>query len=234
VDFTFEYSDSRITVPGNVDKEKAQFIADGIYGEVGGVSQISNATCLPNHNFSEVTVKEEKKYLYLDNIEITYKIVYCTRSSCSYMKLEQVKENQLKPSVYRQFIDGLFNVGGITAMDRGKGIKIDFINKRIFELIAKKDVSNSQMSKDLGRGRSYIQNIVSGRALPSVKELFAICCYFEIDISDFFDTGSKNKKLKNKEQKNPLLVNKILDKICKYDDKSLKTVLSILDMLENN
>jgi len=108
-------------------------------------------------------------------------------------------------------------------MDSKNGINIDFINKRVAELIEKKGVSNHQMSRDLGHSKSYIQNISSGRALPSVTELFAICRYFEIDITEFF----------NVELKNPMLINEIVDRIRSYDDKKLKTIIGILDMLES-
>lgn len=44
----------------------------------------------------------------------------------------------------------------------------EFIRNRITELRLKRNVSEYQMSLDLGQNRSYIQAISSGRALPSM------------------------------------------------------------------
>lgn len=40
-----------------------------------------------------------------------------------------------------------------------------------------------------------INNISSGKTLPSMTEFFAICDYFEITPAQFFDTKTKNPKL---------------------------------------
>ena len=63
----------------------------------------------------------------------------------------------------------------------------DFVRKRITSLRIQKGVSEYKMSLDLGHSKSYIQSISSGRALPSLPELFYICDYFGITIQDFFD-----------------------------------------------
>ena len=47
---------------------------------------------------------------------------------------------------------------------------VEFIRKRIADLRIQKGVSEYKMSLDLGHSRSYIQNIVSGRSLPSLEE----------------------------------------------------------------
>ena len=48
----------------------------------------------------------------------------------------------------------------------------EFLRERITELRIKKGVSESQMSYDLGHSRSYINNITSGKSLPSMIEFF--------------------------------------------------------------
>ena len=58
-----------------------------------------------------------------------------------------------------------------------------------------KGVSEYKMSYDLGHSRGYINNISSGKALPSVTELFAICDYFEITPVEFFSETVSNPKL---------------------------------------
>lgn len=58
-----------------------------------------------------------------------------------------------------------------------------------------KGVSEYQMSYDLGHSKSYINNITSGKSLPSLSELFSICDYFGITPSDFFDRNLSNPEL---------------------------------------
>lgn len=64
-----------------------------------------------------------------------------------------------------------------------------FIRNRITQLRIQKGVSEYKMSYDLGHSRGYINNISSGKALPSLKELLAICDYFNISPTVFFDEG---------------------------------------------
>ena len=63
----------------------------------------------------------------------------------------------------------------------------DFIRDRITELRMQRNVSEFQMSLELGLSKSYVQGITSGRALPSVKQLFNMADYFDISLSDFFN-----------------------------------------------
>ena len=60
-----------------------------------------------------------------------------------------------------------------------------FVCERITSLRMKKGVSKYKMSYDLGHSLGYINNISSGKSLPSVTELFAICDYFGITPAEF-------------------------------------------------
>lgn len=72
-----------------------------------------------------------------------------------------------------------------------------FLRNRITELRLEKNVSEHRMSLDLGKSGSYIRSITNGTALPSVKELFNIICYFQMTPSDFFDgLGEQTSPLK--------------------------------------
>ena len=55
-----------------------------------------------------------------------------------------------------------------------------FIGDRITELRIKKNVSEYQMSLDLGKNKSYIQSISSGRSLPTMENFLEICEYLEV------------------------------------------------------
>ena len=63
----------------------------------------------------------------------------------------------------------------------------DFVRNRITQLRLKKNLSEYQLSYDLGHSKGYIYNISSGHSLPPLTELFAICEYFGITPSEFFD-----------------------------------------------
>ena len=73
-----------------------------------------------------------------------------------------------------------------------------FVRDRITQLRLLKDVSEYKMSYDLGHSRSYINNISSGKTLPSMTEFFAICDYFEITPVEFFSDTVTNPKLLKK------------------------------------
>lgn len=71
----------------------------------------------------------------------------------------------------------------------------EFVRERITQLRLQKDVSEYKMSYDLGHSRGYINNISSGKTLPSMTEFFAICDYFDISPVEFFDAKISNPKL---------------------------------------
>lgn len=95
----------------------------------------------------------------------------------------------------------------------------DFVRERITQLRLKKGVSEYQMSYDLGHSRGYIYNISSGKALPPLKEFFAICDYFEITPQQFFDESSQN----------PELLQKALDGMQQLDESDLLMLLGIIN-----
>lgn len=97
----------------------------------------------------------------------------------------------------------------------------EFLRNRISELREQKGVSEQKMSLDLGRSKCYINNIMSGRAMPSFHEFIAICEYFKVEPKDFFDVGLKH----------PSLINEVFTKICKLDENNLKALLVILSTM---
>lgn len=49
-----------------------------------------------------------------------------------------------------------------------------------------RNISECQMSLELGQSKGYVQSITSGRSLPSIRQLFNLAEYFDISLSDFF------------------------------------------------
>ena len=72
-----------------------------------------------------------------------------------------------------------------------------FVRDRITQLRLQKGLSEYKMSYDLGHSRGYINNISSGKALPSMAEFFAICEYFEITPIEFFNQNMVNPRKLN-------------------------------------
>ena len=97
----------------------------------------------------------------------------------------------------------------------------DFVRERIVQLRLKKGVSEYQMSYDLGHSRGYINNISSGKALPSMSEFFAICDYFDITPQAFFD----------RELEQPGLVQKAAQGLKALDDDDMLMVLTLINRL---
>lgn len=68
-----------------------------------------------------------------------------------------------------------------------------FIRSRITQLRQAAGVSEHKMSLDLGKSGNYIRAISSGTAMPSMREFFRICEYFNVTPVEFFsgmDTDS--------------------------------------------
>lgn len=97
----------------------------------------------------------------------------------------------------------------------------DFVRERITNLRIKKGVSEYQMSYDLGYSRGYVYNISSGKALPPLKEFFAICDYFEITPQQFFDDSSKN----------PELIQKAIEGMKQLDESDMLMLLSWINRM---
>jgi len=63
---------------------------------------------------------------------------------------------------------------------------------RLAKLRTTKGVSARDMSLSIGQNPGYINNIETGKALPSMSTFFYICDYFQISPKDFFDENQNN------------------------------------------
>ncbi len=100
---------------------------------------------------------------------------------------------------------------------------VEFIRERITQLRLQKGVSEYKMSYDLGHSRGYLNNISSGKTLPSMTEFLAICEYFEISPVEFFDTKTVN----------PQLSRNILEAIAQLDEDDLQlTLMNVKRLLQ--
>lgn len=63
-------------------------------------------------------------------------------------------------------------------------------SSRLSKLRIQKGVSARDMSLSIGQNPGYINNIETGKALPSMTNFFYICSYLDITPMDFFDFTS--------------------------------------------
>ena len=96
-----------------------------------------------------------------------------------------------------------------------------FVRERITQLRLRKGVSEYRMSYDLGHSRGYVHNISSGKALPPMKEFFAICDYFGLTPQQFFDEGMQN----------PELIQKAIAGLKQLDETDLLMLLGLINRL---
>lgn len=97
----------------------------------------------------------------------------------------------------------------------------EFVRDRITQLRLQKNVSEYKMSYDLGHSRGYINNISSGKVLPSMAEFFSICEYFNITPVEFFSS----------EISNPNATKQLVQDIEQLNDKDILLVHSMVKRL---
>lgn len=89
---------------------------------------------------------------------------------------------------------------------------------RLAQLRNKKSVSARDMSLSIGQNPGYINNIESGKAMPSMACFFYICEYLNISPKDFFDFESKT----------PEKLNDLISDLKKLDEEQLDNIASIV------
>ncbi len=92
---------------------------------------------------------------------------------------------------------------------------------RLAQLREKKGVSARDMSLSIGQNPGYINNIETGKALPSMSGFFYICEFLQLSPKDFFDTDAKN----------PEKLNELIKDLKRLDDKQLDSIASIVQGL---
>ena len=99
-----------------------------------------------------------------------------------------------------------------------------YVQDRITQLRLQKDISETQLSYELGQSKSYIHNLTSGHNLPLLLSLHNICEYFGITEAEFFDPTLHNPTLSKKIQEK-------INQLCHYDEKKLEQFYYFLSSL---
>ena len=90
---------------------------------------------------------------------------------------------------------------------------------RLAQLRTRKGVSARDMSLSLGQNAGYINNIESGKALPSMSSFFYICEYLNITPGSFFDS----------ETDNPEQLQQLIQKMKKLNEEQLASIENLVD-----
>lgn len=99
-----------------------------------------------------------------------------------------------------------------------------FLRQRITELRMKRNVSEYQMSLELGQNKNYIQGISSGKSLPSMAQFFNICDYFSITPEQFFSDSCSR----------PELLNSISEEMKNLSESDLEFLLLLIRRLQKD
>lgn len=89
---------------------------------------------------------------------------------------------------------------------------------RLAQLRSLKGVSARDMSLSLGQNPGYINNIESGKALPSMMSFFYICEFLDVTPQEFFDTDNKE----------PKEIREISENLKKLNSNQLESISSIV------
>ncbi len=92
---------------------------------------------------------------------------------------------------------------------------------RLAQLRQNKGVSARDMSLSIGQNPGYINNIESGRALPSLAGFFYICQYLDVTPCDFFDTESND----------PAKLRVLLADLKQLNEEQLDTIVALVKEL---
>lgn len=97
-----------------------------------------------------------------------------------------------------------------------------FIPDRITQLRLTHNVSEYQMSMELGQSKGYVQAITSGRSMPSMKQLFNIIDYFNMTPSEFFAP----------EIQSPPELQEAIQALRRLSPEDIRLILSIIRRIE--
>lgn len=90
---------------------------------------------------------------------------------------------------------------------------------RLVKLRTLKGVSARDMSLSIGQNAGYINNIETGKALPSMAGFFYICEYLDISPREFFDFDSEN----------PRELRELTEKLKRLDYKQIQAISTLAD-----
>ncbi len=99
-----------------------------------------------------------------------------------------------------------------------------FISERYARIRLAHNISARKLSLELGQSSEYINQIETGKSMPSVEGLINFCEYFNIGIGEFFDQAVEF----------PVQYKSIIAELNKMDSMSIALVYDLLKLINAN
>lgn len=80
-----------------------------------------------------------------------------------------------------------------------------YLREKITSLRLERNISEYHLSTELGKCKTYIQAITSGKSLPSFDAFFDLCEYFNLTPEEFFASGAATDQERRVQKKISLL-----------------------------
>lgn len=98
-----------------------------------------------------------------------------------------------------------------------------YLREKITDLRLEKNISEYRLSMEIGKCKTYIQTISSGRSLPSFEAFFDLCEYFEMTPEEFFTKSAATEQQRH-----------ILRQLSRLSGEDLNLVELLLNRLSEN
>lgn len=99
----------------------------------------------------------------------------------------------------------------------------DYIKNRVYYIRMAHKISARSLSLELGMSTEYINQLESGRLVPSLDFLINFCEYFQMTLGEFFDEGTLY----------PLETKKIVEELNKMTPEEIDLVYNLLLTINN-
>ncbi len=98
-----------------------------------------------------------------------------------------------------------------------------FIKERYAKIRLAHNISARKLSLELGQSTEYINQIETGKNMPSIEGLFNFCDYFNLTLGEFFE----------EEIKFPIEYKKIIEELGKMDVLEINQIYKLLKLINS-
>lgn len=99
----------------------------------------------------------------------------------------------------------------------------EFIRNRIYSIRNANNISARNLSLELGMSSEYVNQLEGGRLNPSIDFLVNFCNYFNLSLSDFFDTKTNY----------PTKLKELIAELNKLNDEELDLIFKLATYLNS-
>ncbi|MBQ7339755.1 MAG: helix-turn-helix transcriptional regulator [Clostridia bacterium] len=99
----------------------------------------------------------------------------------------------------------------------------NYVKERYAKIRLAHNISARKLSFELGQSSEYINQIETGKSMPSLEGLFNFCDYFKISLGEFFEQSMKF----------PVEYKKIIQELDKMDVLELKQIEDLLKLINS-